>query len=68
MVDSGLCSAAAARESPASAATAGVAGDSSDMMRSCRGLGLGVRISCNCVIIIERWDVRGPVDEKVCCW
>jgi hypothetical protein len=42
VVDSGLDSAAAARESPASAATAGVAGDSSDMMRSGRGYGLGV--------------------------
>lgn len=41
MVDSGLDSAAAARESPASAATAGVAGDS-DMVRSCRGHGLEV--------------------------
>jgi hypothetical protein len=63
-----LDSAAAARESPASAATAGVAGDSSDMMRSCRGHGLEVKFYCNCVIIIERWDVRGPVDEEVCCW
>lgn len=44
MVDSGLDSAAAARESPASAATAGVAGDSSDMMRSCRGARIGSQI------------------------
>lgn len=42
MVETGLDSAAAARESPASAATAGVAGDSSDMMRSGRGDRLGV--------------------------